>query len=58
MKKIYIILTVAALSFCVASCGNKKANKEAEPAQTEEVAPAAVDSVEVAEEAPAEEVAE
>ncbi|HOE93819.1 MAG TPA: hypothetical protein PLU97_00285 [Candidatus Cryptobacteroides sp.] len=57
MKKIYVILAVVALSFCVASCGGKKASKEAE-VQTEEVAPAVVDSVEVAEEAPVEEVAE
>lgn len=31
MKKIYVILAVAALTLCAASCGNKKA-KEAAPA--------------------------
>ena len=37
MKKIYVILAVAALMICAASCGNKKA-KEAEPAAQEAVA--------------------
>lgn len=37
MKKIYVILAVAALTICAASCGNKKA-KEAEPAAKEVVA--------------------
>jgi len=31
MKKIYVILTVAALAVCATSCGNKKKSKEAEP---------------------------
>lgn len=38
MKKIYVILAVAALTLCCASCGNKKAAKEAEPAANEVVA--------------------
>ncbi|MBP5567021.1 MAG: hypothetical protein J6X57_06020 [Bacteroidales bacterium] len=38
MKKIYVILAVAALTICAASCGNKKAAKEAEPAAKEAVA--------------------
>ena len=39
MKKVYVVLAVAALTLCVASCGNKKAAKQAEPAAAEEVAP-------------------
>lgn len=35
MKKIYVILAIAALTLCVASCGNKKKAQEAEPACTE-----------------------
>lgn len=39
MKKIYVVLAVAALMVCAASCGNKKAAKQAEPAPAETVAP-------------------
>jgi hypothetical protein len=39
MKKIYVILAVAALTLCCASCGNKKAKEAAaEPAAQEVVA--------------------
>ena len=38
MKKIYVILAVAALMICAASCGNKKAKEAAEPAAQEAVA--------------------
>ena len=39
MKKIYVILAVAALTLCCASCGNKKAKEAtAEPAAKEVVA--------------------
>ena len=37
MKKIYVILAVAALTLCAASCGNKNA-KPAEEAVKEEAA--------------------
>ncbi len=37
MKKIYVILAVAALTICAASCGNKKAKEPAaEPAPAAE----------------------
>ena len=40
MKKIYVILAVAALTLCCASCGNKKAKEAvAEPEAKEAVAP-------------------
>lgn len=50
MKKVYVIMAVAALTLCVASCGNKKANKQVvdEAAQVEEAVPAVVDSVKAA----------
>ncbi|MBQ9309502.1 MAG: hypothetical protein IJ222_01395, partial [Bacteroidales bacterium] len=35
MKKVYVILAVAALTLCVASCGNKKKAQEAEQEATE-----------------------
>lgn len=39
MKKIYVILAIAALTLCCASCGNKKAKEAAaEPAAEEVVA--------------------
>jgi len=55
MKKIYVIIAVAALTLCATSCGNKKAeNKVAEPAAVEEKAD---DSIKEAIEAAAEDVA-
>ena len=59
MKKIYVILAVAALTICAASCGNKKA-KEAAPAAEETPAVEAAPAVEEAPaaEAPAAEAAE
>ena len=42
MKKIYVILAVAAIALCASSCGNKKAKEQvAEPTKVEQ----AVDSV-------------
>ncbi|MBQ7195625.1 MAG: hypothetical protein IJS07_08325 [Bacteroidales bacterium] len=43
MKKIYVILAIAAMTIFAASCGNKKAsnNAPAEPAAKEAAAPAA-----------------
>ena len=37
MKKIYVILAIAALTICAASCGNKKAKEAAEPVAQEAV---------------------
>ena len=53
MKKIYVILAVAALVLSAASCGNKKAKEvAAEPTAAEEVKEAVTDAaVDVAKEA-------
>ena len=50
MKKIYVILAVAALTVCAASCGNKKAKEAnaepaAEPAKEVVVEKSAADEV-------------
>lgn len=55
MKKVYVIIAIAAISLCAASCGNKKAeNKVAEPAAVEQKAD---DSIKAAAKEAAEDVA-